>query len=167
MPPSLRTDLNIQQLPGTLPNVGGLLGANTIATDPDFGTTIVRLSDGSTSNNSSIQTADNASAGIWNSNDTMILAKNNFGKSLLYQFNPTTMQGSLLSFTTTASVCFARDESRDLCIRFNGTADHKEHLHAISGVWTFQSATLFADFVNILPGGYSQLELVILHFTGR
>lgn len=154
MPPSLRTDLNIQQLPGTLPNVGGLLGANTIVTDPDFGTTIVRLSDGSTSNNSSIQTADNASAGIWNSNDTMILVKNNFGKSLLYQFNPTTLQGSLLSFTTTASVCFART-SPGILYTLNGTQITKNTFTLISGVWTFQSATLFADFVNILPGGYT------------
>ena len=40
-PPLLRTDLSIVQLPVSNPNVGGLYGANTIITDPVFGTAAI------------------------------------------------------------------------------------------------------------------------------
>ena len=166
MPPSLRTDLNIQQLPGTLPNVGGLHGANTIVTDPDFGTSIVRLTDGLTSpaNFSSLQTADNASAGIWNSNDTMLLVDNNFGKRFLFQFNPTTLQGTQLPYTTTSSFCFART-APGILYTLNGTQITQNVFTLVSDVWTLNPRPSLPISSTFSPAAIPQHGP--LHFSFR
>ena len=153
MPPVLRTDINTQQLPGTLPNVGGLIGKNTIVTDPDFGTRIMRLTDGSDNTFHTLQTADGPQIGLWNTNDTLFVAHNTGGVRFLYQFNPATMQGVKLPFTTTADICFSRVDP-GIMYSFSGTAITQNNFSLVAGVWTFQSSSAVADYAAILPGGF-------------
>lgn len=150
---SLRTDLTIVQYPNPLPNFGGLLGANTIATDPDFGTKIVRLTDASVSTNRSMQTADAAQAGLWNTNDTLFLARNTESTSFLYQFNPATMQGTLLPFVTHDQVCFSRVNPGILYTLHAGKIIQNLFTFT-NGAWSFTSSSTLFDFTTALPVGF-------------
>src|ERR1017187_5758994 len=91
---SLRTDLLVTPLPSPLPNWGGLKGANIIQTDPDFGTRIVRITDAATNANGTVQTADTSESGMWNKDATLLFVGTTGGASILYSFNPTTLQGA-------------------------------------------------------------------------
>lgn len=71
----MRTDLNLCQLPSTIPSFGTATGKNLLITDPDFGQRMVRLSDSTDYNGATIKTADGASAGLWNKNDTLFIAR--------------------------------------------------------------------------------------------
>lgn len=150
----LRTDLNLAPLPVTIPNVGGLLGKNAIVIDPDFGTEIMRLTDGGDSKALSMQTADTSSALIWNADDTLIFARNTGHASKLYQFNPSTMQGQLLPYSTTATVCFSF-VSPGVFYSINGSVVSKTTFTLVGGVWTFQSVSTVCDFATILPAGFN------------
>jgi hypothetical protein len=151
---TLRTDSNIAQLPANPPNVGGLLGKNKIVIDPDFGTQIMRLTDGGDSNFHSMQTADSAGVLIWNSNDTLIFARNTFSKSYLYQFDPFGLQGAILPFTTNGTVCFSVTQPGVFYV-LSGSVVTKNIFTLVSGVWTFSSASTVCDFANILPHGFN------------
>lgn len=150
---TLRTDLDVVPLPQPLPNFGNLYGKNIIQKDPDFGTKIVRLSDGRDWNYKSIQTSDSAYAGIWNKDDTLISPVATGEMRLLYQFNPSTMQGSLLPWRTTGHVCFSRTSAETLYTLL-GTIVYKNVFKMVSNVWTFVSSTKVCDFANILPSSF-------------
>lgn len=157
---TLRTDLEIVQLPGTYPNVGGLTGANTIVTDPDFGTTITRLTDGNSGsgNYSSMQTADNPSGyTMWNCDDTLIISRNNGGIGFLFQWNPATLQGTQLTganYQVSGPYCFSRVQPGVLYV-VNGTVLNSVTYVLVDGVWTYQSTVEIVDFATILPAGFT------------
>src|SRR5208282_726436 len=149
--PNLLTNLNIIQLPGSYPNVGNLYGLNTIVTDPNFGTTIVRLTDGSSGGTGtlyeSMQTADDPSGyGIWNTDDTMIVCRNTSGVTYPFQFNPVTMQGTQLGnsgpYKINGAVTFSKVNPGILynCPQ-GGTAVNQILFSLVGGVWTYQSTT--------------------------
>ena len=152
----LRTDLEIVQLPSPLPNFGTLLGKNTIQTDPNFNTKIVRLTDTSTKKGRSLTTADSPEAGIWNKDDTMLLV----GQKIIIQFNPTTMQGSVLPVLPSVAAgkaCFSRVDPSILYILENHTKINKLTFALINGVWTYKTTELIADMAAILPAGFKPL----------
>lgn len=160
MAPSLRSDLNIVQLPTTFPNVGGLLGKNTVVIDPDFGTQLVRATDGSSGagNFKSMQTTDSPSGySMWNTDDTMFLSGSTGGNSFLFQFNPTTMQSTQLGtsgfYKIPGPYCFSRVHN-GILYTVNGTVVNSYTYALISGVWTYQSTATICDFASILPGGF-------------
>lgn len=169
---SLRTDLDIVQLPGTLPNVGGLLGLNTIVTDPSFGTQIVRLTDGSSGsgNFDSMQTDDDPSGyAMWNTDDTMILARSTGGNAFIFQFNPSTLQGTQLGtafpYKLSGACTFSKVSNGVLynCPQ-GGTVVNQLNFALVGGVWTYQSTVELCDFAAILPAGFdvtwqSELEV--------
>lgn len=151
---TLRTDLSLVQLPSTTPNFGGLLGKNTVQTDPNFSTKIVRLTDASISKNMSLQTADAAQAGLWNANDTLFLARNTESTSFLFQFDPTTMQGTLLPYSyVNIPVSFSKKNSNVL-FTLNGTVVNQLTFKKVSGTFVYQSTTEICDFAKILPTGF-------------
>jgi hypothetical protein len=158
----LRTDLAIAQLPLPAPNVGGLLGKNTVYTDPAFGTKVVRLTDGSSGsgNFSSMQTnGDPSGYPIWNTDDTLMMCRNNGGNSFLFQFNPSTLQGTQLGtafpYKLSGVSCFSQVTKGVL---YNapggGTVLNALTFALIGGVWTYQSTAVVCDFANILPAGF-------------
>jgi hypothetical protein len=150
---ALRTDINIAQLPATPPNVGGLLGKNKIVIDPDFGTQIMRLTDGGDATFHSLQTSDSSGALIWNSNDTLIFATSTGGTKFLYQFDPATMQGTKLPFSTTATPSFSATMP-GWFYALSGSVVTKYVFTLVGGVWTFASSSTVCDFANILPAGF-------------
>lgn len=150
---SLRTDLSVVQYPSPLPSVGGFLGSNTIFTDPNFGTRIVRVTDGATSKGKTLQTADASQAGIWNQNDTLLLVTNTGGVRSLYQFTPATMKCQLLPFTTGDSVCFSKVHPGVL-YTLDGSKVYQNTFTLVNGEWTGPTApTVVCDFSKILPAG--------------
>jgi hypothetical protein len=157
----LRTDLEIVQLPLTLPDVGGLTGANTVVTDPDFGAQIVRLTDGSSGNGAfdSMQTIDDPSGRpMWNVDDTLLIVRDTGSNGWLFQFNPSTMQGTQLGsaapYKVNGHYCFSRVHAGVLYV-MNGSALTAMTFAMVGGVWTYQNTTTVCDFAAILPGGFT------------
>jgi hypothetical protein len=163
--PNLRTDLALVQLPSTYPNVGGLTGKNTLVTDPDFGTQIVRVTDATSGagNNLSMQTTDDTSAySVWNTDDTLLCLHNTNAQGYLFQFNPATMQATQLTTgpILTGAYCFSRISPG---IIYNNPVSTPNIINQLTyslvgGVWTYQSTVQLCDFSNggggPLPGGY-------------
>jgi hypothetical protein len=163
MPPSLITNLNIVQWPSTFPNVGGLYGKNTVVTDPNFGSKIVRATDASSGSGGyqSMQTGDAAQKMMWNSNDTLFFARNTDATDYLFQFNPTTLQATQLPYSTQNSTAFSMTEP-GVIFELNGPVITKVTFTLVSGVWTYNSSAAFADYSNgglggigYLPAGYT------------
>jgi putative Ig domain-containing protein len=157
---AFRTDLEIVQLPGTLPNVGGLVGANTIVTDPDFGATIVRLTDGNAGagNYLSMQSVDDPSGrSMWNTDDTLLIVRDTGSNGWLYQFNPATLQGTQLGTSAPYKVnghyCFSRVNPGVLYV-VNGSVLSAMTFAKVAGAWTYQSTAEICDFADILPDGF-------------
>src|SRR5208282_2267554 len=69
---NLRTDFTIEQNP-TNPPFSGRLGQNTTATDPAFGTQMLRATDASSGNNNNMIfiTGDSGDETVFNLDDTM------------------------------------------------------------------------------------------------
>lgn len=153
----MRTDLNIVQLPATIPNWGGLLGKNTIQIDPDFNQPIVRLSDGSDFQGKTIKTSDYASAGLWNKDDTLFAAKATGGWLVLYQFDPVHMQGTKINLAHSlgaTDICFSRVYPSVL-FQLVGTKVNRIVLTRTGGQWAYQGISQVCDFATCLPPGYS------------
>jgi hypothetical protein len=94
-----RIDSAVVQVPFPVPDVGNLTGANTMVMDPDFGNSIVRVTDWNTdssqpSSNRSYVSAASGSAdeNLWNTNSTMFVLQNMGAASYTYTFDPITMQ---------------------------------------------------------------------------
>jgi len=150
----LRTDLNITQLPSTLPSFGGQLGKNIIQTDPDFGTRIVRVTDASDAVGRSMQTADSGAAGIWNKNDTMLLCRSTGGSSFLFQFRPGKMQATNLGRKFSDPTCFSRTQAGVLYTLLDNHLLQKLTFKLVNGVWTPTTAVTLCDFASVLPTGF-------------
>jgi len=150
----MRTDLDIVQLPTPLPNFGGLLGKNTIQTDPNFLTKMVRLTDASFSANRSMQTADAMQAVLWNTDDTLLLVRNTEAQSFMIQFNPVTMQGSTLPYSyAKTGLAFSR-VSNNILFTLDGTVLGKTTFAEVSGTWVLVLNEKICDFKDILPAGF-------------
>jgi len=96
-----RADLATVQIPGTIPNVGNLTGANTIVTDPSFGSRIVRITDSRLDPSQANKTVGASCGGAqgdmtWNTNSTLLVVCNSGGRSYPMSFSPSTMLASLL-----------------------------------------------------------------------
>jgi hypothetical protein len=98
-----RTDFNITPVPASTPNVGTLVGANMIATDPDFANRIVRVTDWNTdpAMPADGRTWVSASSGssnenIWNTDSTLFIVQAIGAAGYPFSFNPSTMQASRL-----------------------------------------------------------------------
>lgn len=93
------TSLSTISYPSTPPNIGGLVGAGTIYTDPTFGSTGLRVTDsltdpstaGKSSNTygASLSGSDDESA--WSSDDSMFYVASNGGTIYLFSFVPSTL----------------------------------------------------------------------------
>jgi hypothetical protein len=109
-----RTDFDIVPLPSPLPNVGKLVGANTIVTDPDFGNRIVRITDANTNTEAAFQnrsyestTGGSADDNLWNLDSTLLIVQDTEAGGYPYTFNPATMQAARLyvsSFPATSGM---------------------------------------------------------------
>lgn len=106
---NMRTDNAVVQLPVIPPGGwwGGLDGAGNIFTDPNFGTEILRLSDGSQWKFNSIQTAD-ANQAIWSLDDTMIACSAVGGHNLIYDFDPVNFKGTPTTLKVEGDCHFSR-----------------------------------------------------------
>jgi hypothetical protein len=148
----MRTDLEIVQIPDPLPNWGGLLGKNIIFTDPDFGTQIVRLTDGSDSDLKVFQVGTNA----WNKNDTMIKVTSPGGKVLVFQFNPKKMQRlpDPVAILTNGKCAFSTVYPGVL-YELDGLIVKKLSFTKVAGVWQLNPLpSIVCDFAKILPAGF-------------
>ena len=145
----MRTDIAVVPLPSKLPNFGGLLGMNITQVDPDFGTTIIRATDSSI-NTAALQTADEAQAGIWSVDDSLLITRNNNGGSQILSF----INGK---FADTKLPHYAP-------IRFSGVTPNVFYeivkskvtqftLSQVNGKWTTKTKDI-CDFANILPSGF-------------
>jgi hypothetical protein len=150
----LRTDLNLAQI-GPTPDVS--VGKNTVITDPEFNTRIVRATDRTVSAGLSLQTADSAQAGLWNLNDTLLLVRNTDAKSYLLQFNPASMQFTVLPLTFTGSLSFSKTAANVL-FQLSGTQIVRIVLKQTAGVWELSSSSILADFATILPPGFKPMS---------
>lgn len=151
---SLRTDQAIVQLPAALPNFGGLVGKNTIQTDPDFQTKIVRATDASDNSNNSLQTSDGPESPLWNTNDTMLLCKNNGGVSFLLQFDPKKLVAKNSGLKFKGKIGFSKKSPHVLYQLTDGHLLQKVQLTAVKGVFSIGATTDVADFATKLPTGF-------------
>ena len=99
--PCSRTDLAAVQLPATIPNVGDLVGANTVVTDPDFKNSLVRVTDAQTNPskpNESYFTTNSGSGdqNLWNLDSTLFTLTDEGGEMYVFSFNAASQQASRL-----------------------------------------------------------------------
>jgi hypothetical protein len=94
-----RTDFGLVRLRSSAPNVGNLTGVNTIVSDPDFGSRIVRATDWNTDpatpqNARSYVTAGSGGSNenMWNLDSTMLVISNTNNMAYPLTFDPVTMQ---------------------------------------------------------------------------
>jgi hypothetical protein len=83
----------------TLSQCGNLTGVGTQNTPPDFGNTIVRVTDVNTNGNPNTtwQTYDQPSINAWNTDDTGMILKVNGGSLFIFNFNPSTLASSIVT----------------------------------------------------------------------
>lgn len=96
-----RTDLNPAPLPSTVPNMGNLIGASRVATDPDFGSRIARITDASMNTGTQNLTFEagfggSADANVWNTDSSLLYVQDVFGGIYPLSFDPASMQVSRL-----------------------------------------------------------------------
>ena len=158
----MRTDLKVQVLPKTFPNVGGLYGKNITVTD-DFGATITRLTDGSCGNpggfNSLTTVEGPSSYEMWNTDDTLLAVLDTNGAVFFYQWTPVTKQGlqlgTIAPYKINGTYCFSKTNP-GVCYNVpNGSSV----LSAISfnfsgGKWVYSGTTPLYDFAKLLPAGF-------------
>jgi len=96
-----RSDSKTAQTPGAVPSVGNLVGANRVVTDPDFGNTIVRITDWNTDPglpdaSRSFVSASSGSAdeNLWNVNSSLLVVQSIGDASYPYTFTPSTLQAA-------------------------------------------------------------------------
>ncbi|HEY6339542.1 MAG TPA: putative Ig domain-containing protein [Candidatus Sulfotelmatobacter sp.] len=96
-----RTDVRIVPLPLTPPDVGNLVGANTIVTDPDFGNRVVRITDADTNLDAGFRnitfvatSSGSADDNLWNIDSTLFLVQDTGSGAYPFTFNPSTLQAA-------------------------------------------------------------------------
>jgi hypothetical protein len=105
-----RTDLDIAQLPSTIPNMGNITGANTIITDPNFGNPIVRITDWNTdpalpSSSRSFVSAASGSAdeNLWNVDSTLFILQSLGDAGYPFTFDASTMKAARMYVSSSPS----------------------------------------------------------------
>jgi hypothetical protein len=99
--PCSRTDFAIIQVPNPVPNVGNLVGANTIITDPDFHNPIVRVTDANTNPRKPARSfgagiGGSADVTVWNKDSTLFILGDTGGEYYPFSFDPDKMQAARL-----------------------------------------------------------------------
>ena len=167
-----RSDLQVVQVPSTLPNVGNLSGMNTIVTDPDFGNRIVRVTDANTDptsayKNRTYETAASGSAddNLWNTDSTLFLVQDTGTAGVPYSFNSSTFQVGRLytsSYPTTNGMklpgggIWSRVNSQVL-YAFPNTAIGKYDFTNRTTPPSMQTVFDFTTGTNCLPSGYTPI----------
>jgi hypothetical protein len=167
-----RTDMQVVQLQSTPPNMGGLLGANTIVTDPDFGNRIVRVTDGNVDptpvyKNRTYETAASGSAddNLWNTDSTLFIVQDTGTRGVPYTFDPSTFQAGRLyasSFPATNGMklpgggIWSRVNSQVL-YAFTNTAIGKYDFTNRTTPPSMQTVFDFTTGTNCLPSGYTPI----------
>lgn len=165
-----RSDLNIVQLPSKAPSVGNLTGANTVVTDPDFGNRIARVTDANTNpapdfkNRSYVSTASGSGdANTWNTDSSLFAVQDTGGNSLLFVFNPSTLQATRLyasNFPATGGLLLrsSGDWSRanpNVFYTTSGTAIGKYDFTDRTTPPSSQPVYDFTSSPNCLPSGFN------------
>jgi hypothetical protein len=163
--------LGIAQLPSAPPNVGNLVGANTIVVDPDFGNRITRVTDFNTNPaavmawSRTFVTASSGSAdeNIWNTDSTLFVVQDEGTFAYPYSFNPSTLQASRMyvaSYPSTAGLqlsssgTWSRVNSNTFYM-YDGTAVLKYDFTDRTTPPSPQTVFDFTSSRNCLPAGFS------------
>ncbi|PYV99700.1 MAG: hypothetical protein DMG89_06800 [Acidobacteria bacterium] len=139
-----RTDFDIVQLPGSVPDIGNLSGAGRIIIDPDFHNPIVRLTDAHTNpkqENVTFVTGSGGSsnASTWNTDSTMIFLQDTNATGYPMLFDANTMQASRMyvpAFPSTGGMTISAK-------LFSWSRTNPNYLYVVSGV-----RLLRYDFTN-------------------
>jgi Putative Ig domain len=165
-----RTNLAIVQLPAAPPNVGNLSGANTIVTDPDFDSPIVRITDANTNPEATFQnrtyvssSSGSADVNVWNVDSTLFVAQDTGANTYPFTFNPSTMRASRMyvsSFASTNGLVLNQsgEWSRvnpNLFYTFSGTAINKYDFTDRTTPPSSQPFYSFTSSSNCLPPGFT------------
>jgi Putative Ig domain len=164
-----RSDLKIAQLPQTPPNVGNLTGANTIVTDPDFHSRIVRVTDAHTNPDATFVNRTFVSAGsgsaddnLWNVDSTMFVVQDTGSNTYPFSFNPATLQASRMyvsNFPSTNGLMIASSGiwsrvNPNLLYTLTKTAIHKYDFTDRSNPPSAQTIYDFTSSANCLPAHF-------------
>jgi hypothetical protein len=166
-----RTDFDIVPVPSPLPNVGKLVGANTVVTDPDFGNRIVRITDANTDTeagfqNRSYETTSGGSAdeNLWNLDSTLLIVQDTGAGGYPYTFNPATMQAARMyvsSFPTTNGMKVSQGGiwshvNANLLYSYSGTAISEYNFSDRVNPPAPQTVYDFTSSLNCLPAGFTE-----------
>jgi len=96
-----RSDFKTVQVPVSVPSVGNLTGANRVVKDPDFGNSIVRITDWNTDPSlpdvarGFVSTSSgSADENLWNIDSTLFLVQSLGAAAYPFTFDPATMQAA-------------------------------------------------------------------------
>ena len=165
-----RSDLQVVQVPSTPPNMGGLLGANTIVTDPNFGNRIVRVTDGNVDptpvyKNRTYETAASGSAddNLWNTDSTLFIVQDTGTGGVPYTFDPSTFQAGRLyasSFPATNGMKLPgggiwSHVNPNILYTYSGTVINKYDFTDRMNPPSPQAVYDFTSSPNCLPAGFT------------
>src|SRR2546423_5270321 len=168
-----RTDNAVVQIPSQIPNVGNLLGANTVVTDPDFGSRVVRVTDWNTDPAASLAnrsyvsaTSGSADENLWNTDSTMLILQTMGTTVFPFTFDPLSMQAHRMYVSSNPShgglmIAGAGMWSRVSANLLYATGDTDPTIskYDFSDRTNPPSAQLVYDFrtsPNCLPAGFTQ-----------
>lgn len=176
-----RTDMQVVQLPSTPPNMGGLLGANTIVTDPDFGNRIVRVTDANVDptpvyKNRTYETTASGSAdeNIWNTDSTLFIVQDTGAAGVPYTFNPSTLQAGRLyglSFPSTNGMKLPgggiwSHVNPNILYTYSGTVVNKYDFTDRTNPPYPQPVYDFTSGPNCLPAGFTATWYAVAGVSG-
>jgi hypothetical protein len=165
-----RTDFDIVQIPSSIPNVGNLVGANTIVTDPDFGNRIVRITDwntdpGQPAENRSFVSAASGSAdeNLWNLDSTLFILQSLGDDAYPFTFDSSTLQAARMygaSYPSTAGLKLPNGGiwsrvNPNLLYTDTGTVISKYDFTDRTQPPSAQPVYDFTSSPNCLPAGFS------------
>jgi hypothetical protein len=165
-----RTDQEIVQVPSTPPNVGSLKGANTIVTDPDFGNSIVRITDANTNpsptfkNRTYVTSGGSADANLWNVDSSLFVVEDTGANSFPFTFDATKLQADRMyvsNFPTTNGLTIPAtgDWSRvnpNILYIYSDTAINKYDFTDRTMPPSPQLVYDFTSSHNCLPAGFTE-----------
>jgi hypothetical protein len=150
--------------------VGGLSGANSIVSDPDFGSRIVRVTDANTNPaatnvNMTFVTTSSGSAddNLWNVDSTLFTVQDTWADTYVYSFNSSTLQASRLyvsSFPATNGLMLSSSGNwsrvnSNLLYTNAGTSYYKYDFTDRTNPPSPQLLYDFTSSPNCLPAGFT------------
>ncbi len=148
-----RTDVATQQISST-PNVGGLTGANTVVTDPDFNNSIVRITDwntegsGGPNENFAVDCGGSAEINFMSPDDTKFYLCDGGGGIIPFTFNQTTTQATRMYVSTFPSTNGMRITSNSTSGEWSFTQNNVMY-DMEDGTWNAGTPILkYYDFTN-------------------